>query len=223
MFRLEFDDNFDAIICLNATIPPLGFFLKLKELPIIAADGGAIQLFKIGVIPDFVVGDLDTFYSSGLAAFFESSTIIEEKSQDLNDFEKSLIFARSKNLKNLLIVGFHGGELEHTLNNWSVVLRYANDFNVCIFDNNRYAIPLTFSCSFKTKTGELITLIPQPSVQLTTKNLHWNLNNELLSLGTREGLHNIAEGDEVELVVHNGSVLLFIDQRLPNCFRKINL
>jgi thiamine pyrophosphokinase len=208
--------RFDAIICLDTKLPEKSIFAQFPEIPILAADGAAIKLAEMDLIPDFIVGDLDTFYSSPISASIADKTkIIKEPEQDSNDFEKVLRFAKTKKFNTLLIFGFHGGELEHTLNNWSVFMRFAREMNLCIYDEKRYGIPVFNSFSIELKKGEMISLIPQPKAVLTTKGLAWELDNEILELGEREGARNIASQGTIEIKIYDGSLLIFVDERIP--------
>ncbi|ROL56378.1 thiamine diphosphokinase [Bacteroidetes/Chlorobi group bacterium Naka2016] len=220
MNKLIFDSKFDCIVALNSKLPPLAFFIKyFKDTPIIGADGGAVQLFNLGIICDFVVGDLDTFHQAKIETFFQKKQIIHNPDQEINDFEKALIFANEQGYQNILIVGFHGGELEHTLNNWSILKKFQNRKNLCVYERGRYAIPLSVPFELETHFGEMISIIPQPFVKLSTKNLLWNLNNETLELGSREGARNVATDNYISINILEGSILLFIDERLPHCYR----
>lgn len=221
MYNLIFDSKFDCIIALNSKLPNLSFFINyFLDLPIIGADGGAVNLFDIGIICDYVVGDLDTFRKANIEQYFQSGQIIYNPNQDINDFEKAIIFAQSKSFKNILVIGFHGGELEHTLNNWSIIKKYQDKINLCIYENGRYAIPIYYSFALKCNKDEMISIIPQPYVKLKTSNLKWNLNNEVLELGVREGARNVATESYFSIEVYEGSLLLFIEARLPYCYRK---
>ncbi|MCX7908317.1 MAG: thiamine diphosphokinase [Ignavibacteria bacterium] len=221
MFHLIFDTRFDCVIALNSELPSLSFFLKyFSNIPIIGADGGAVKLFNMGLISDFVVGDLDTFQKAKIERFFAGAEIIIDPSQEINDFEKALLLAKKKDFRNILIVGFQGGELEHTLNNWSIVKKFQSELNLCIFEKGRYGIPINYPFLLDTKKEELISIIPQPFARLNTYNLRWNLNNEFLELGKREGARNVAENDKIVIDITEGSILLFIDSRLPMCFRR---
>ncbi len=224
MYILEFSCQFDCIIALNSKLPHLGFFINFfLNTPVIGADGGAVNLFHLGIIADFVVGDLDTFDKAKIQKYFKREQIVYEPDQEKNDFEKAIIFALSKNYKNILVLGFHGGELEHTLNNWSIIKKYQNKTNLCIFDQGRYAIPIDYDFMMKCKYGELISIIPQPYAKLQTSNLQWNLNGEILEFGTREGARNIATNNNFTIKIFEGSILLFIDARIPNCYEKKSL
>jgi len=221
MKELVFDAAFDCIVALNSELPPLGFFIKyFLDVPIVGADGGAVRLFDKGIICDFVVGDLDTFAKANVEKYFSKSTIIHDPDQEINDFEKALNFAKSRNFQNILVIGFQGGELEHTLNNWSILKKFQSELNLCIYENGRYGIPIYFSIELKCKPQELLSLIPQPLVRLKTEGLKWNLNNEILELGKREGARNVATKEKVSIEVLEGSMVMFIDSRLPYCYDK---
>jgi hypothetical protein len=49
----------------------------------------------------------------------------------------------------------------------------------------------------------------------------WELNNEILELGVREGARNIAIKQDISLIISEGELLLFLDDRLPNAPRKL--
>ncbi|MDA3843288.1 MAG: thiamine diphosphokinase [Candidatus Kapabacteria bacterium] len=207
--------KFDAAICLNSDLPSLEEFAKLGDMPILAADGAAGRLRKIGVTPSVIIGDLDSLSSEDIA-HFEKVKIISVPDQDTNDFEKTLKYAQSMNYHSVLILGIHGGEMEHTLNNWSVFARYSKSMNLALYDAGRYGISLDKSIHAEVKTGETISLIPQTKTIISTENLKWQLSEEILQLAVREGARNVAESDSITLEIHRGELLLFIDGRLPS-------
>lgn len=195
-------------------------FNKLKGLVLFAADGAGLKLYDMGITPDYIIGDLDsidTYQKDSIinSGSYLNSKVIFKPSQETNDFEKNLVFAKSLGYKNLLIMGFHGGELEHTLNNWSVFRKFSYKLNLCIYDTGRYGISINKSTKLIVKKGELISLIPQSKVKLTTNGLHWELKEETLELGIREGARNIAKNEEISLTIIKGELILFFDERLP--------
>ena len=124
IIEIEFTEKFDCLICLNADMPPASLFGALAGVVVVAADGAANKLADIGIVPDYIIGDLDSFDISD-SRLEGKSKIICNPDQEINDFEKILRFANERSYKRLLVTGFHGGELEHTLNNWSVFMRFA--------------------------------------------------------------------------------------------------
>lgn len=211
-----FDEKkFDALICLDANLPEDEHFRSVADLPLLAADGAGVKLLKRGINPDFVIGDLDSFFKDPLSSAFDSNKLIKITEQETNDFEKALKFAASSNYKNILIFGIHGGELEHTLNNWSVLKRNSDEFNFVVFDQKRYGLIIKNNVTIKCRLNELISLIPQISCVLSTSGLKWELNNFKLEIGYNDGARNVALREEIKILVHSGEVLLFMDERLP--------
>jgi thiamine pyrophosphokinase len=208
---------FSAVLCLNADLPEIGIFEKIKGIPLFAADGAADKLFELNISPDYIIGDLDSFSIDLYTNKIPLSRIIHISEQDTNDFEKNLKYAMNLGYKDILIVGFHGGELEHTLNNWSVFKRFSKIINLCIFDRNRYGFTIDSCVEIPVHENEIISLIPQPTALLKTHNLKWELDNEVLELGTREGARNIALSNSININVLSGEILLFIDSKLPYC------
>ncbi len=207
-------NRFSAVVCLNANLPDKFVFDMVASLPLLVADGAANNILALGLDPTKVIGDMDSFFMSNQQQIPQEKLLIIPD-QETNDFEKILQYCIHNNYNDLLIFGFHGGELEHTLNNWSVLKKYCKRLNLCIFDNNRYGIPIYESVELFVNVGEIISLIPQPMVQLRTHNLEWELHGEILELGKREGARNVAVGEHLTLEVLEGELLLFINHRLP--------
>lgn len=214
--RLEFvNRSFDAVIALNGVLPDRTVFNRIAELPLIAADGAANTLVADTIVPEFVVGDLDSVTPQTLRAVDGISEVVVNPNQDTTDFEKTLLFAEEQLWNNLLVVGIHGGDLEHTLNNWSVLMRHAPRLHITVLDQERYGIPIFHDFNVTLKPTEQVSIIPQPTVRITTGGLQWELNNEVLSLGEREGGRNRLTGSDLSVELHEGSFLLVCDSRLP--------
>jgi thiamine pyrophosphokinase len=59
---------------------------------IICADGGANNAKKIGVIPNYIIGDLDSASKSSIEFFKDKSKIIKDNNPDKTDMELALSF-----------------------------------------------------------------------------------------------------------------------------------
>lgn len=213
---IEFiEKEFDALICLNADLPEYEFFSKFRGNNILAADGAALKLLEMGITPNKVIGDMDSFDKGSKDDRIPDESIIHIPDQNTNDFEKILVYTINNAYSDILIVGFHGGIVEHTLNNWSVMMRYADLLNLTVFDKGRYGLPLSKSIAMNTNIDEIVSIIPQSKAKLTTHNLKWKLEKETLKLGKREGARNRAVADEIVIEIHKGKIFLFFDSRYP--------
>lgn len=209
------DDAIDAVVCLNGVIPDVHVFRSFAGKPLIAADGAVVPISELGINAEFVVGDLDSVPPEFLHQLEGISAIVHDPDQDSNDFEKAIRFASSQLWNRLMVVGMHGGDLEHTLNNWSVLMRYARSMNITVHELNRVAVPIFSSFTFSPDENETLSLVPQPHARISTKGFVWNLHNEEITLGTREGARNRADANVVEVTLHEGSLLFFCNERLP--------
>lgn len=215
MKRITFKDKPSAVLALNSTMPSRSEFESIAGIPIIAADGACLRLEQIGIVPDYIVGDLDSLRESGRMDSFATSKIIEIPDQETNDFEKSLGFAMQNGWLSVLVVGFHGGELEHTLHNISVLKKFSPIMDLCLYELDRYAVYTEESFELTTRINEKISLIPFPTATVSTLGLEWPLDNEVLGLGFRESARNRATSSGIGVTIHSGALLAFFDSHLP--------
>jgi thiamine pyrophosphokinase len=201
--------NFDVFICLNGRLSQKIPFLKKDEL-IIAADGAFKKLLKINLIPDIVIGDFDSIGNYDKSEYLDTEFIFDPD-QETNDFEKILNYCLKRKLKDILIFGINGGQLEHTLNNLSVMMKFSDKLDLKIYDRSRIGYIINNHQTISTDQNEIISLIPLPKSKLSTKNLKWSLENEVLELGNREGARNLSIGENVEIDIKEGKILLFYD------------
>lgn len=213
--KIYFDNNgFDAILCLNGEISHFDYIQENKGI-IYCADGGANKLIDKEIIPDYIIGDLDSINVNEFKNKYSDIKLIEKESQETNDFEKCLDYLLKYKKKNILLFGMQGGELEHTLNNWSVLKKFAKKLNITILHNDRYAFVVSDNIEIELSEKELISLIPQPKCKLSTSGLKWNLNEEYLELGVREGARNLSVQKKVKIEVLEGELLVFVNSRYP--------
>ena len=201
------DLKLDCIIVLNGDISEndislLSCFKGIK----IAADGSANTLIKNSIIPNYIIGDLDSFNVEHLPSMTQLISILD---QSKYDFEKCLDFAVSNNWKRILLIGMNGGALDHTLNNWSIFIKYAVDIKLFSYACEQIGILITDDITFDTKLGEIISIIPFPAATITTDGLKWDLTNTTLEFGTSEGARNKTIKTNVTIKLHSGKYILF--------------
>lgn len=199
----------EVIVCLNGDLK-FPEKIPLKNLWL-AVDGAANVMKEKNLLPSYIIGDLDSVDKNLL----KETTWKKIDNQDTCDFEKALQFILKKGWNNVAILGFQGKDLDHTLNNWSVLMRYGNLLQVCVIDNDKWAIPLYNSCEIHYQKGSILSLIPQPNVKISTKGLQWELTGEFLTLGIREGARNKAIHDTITIEIHEGSVMLILEDIFP--------
>jgi thiamine pyrophosphokinase len=190
-------------------------FVKLnkprKQVEIISCDGASDFLRRHSVMPDYIIGDLDTIKPKTLAYYKNKKVIVKKNlNQNKNDLEKALDLAFSKRFKNISIIGFSGKRFDHSVNNLSILKRYYRKANIMVYDNMFEMFIINKSAEFNCKKGDIVSLIPLPEAKgIKTTGLKYPLKNETLTFGKREGALNEAAGNFVKIVINKGALLVF--------------
>ncbi len=188
---------------------------------IVCADGGAEHARRLGVIPHAIVGDLDSITHETLRHFQDQQhppcEIERIPEQEHNDFEKALAYLSNRWSGTVCILGMTGGRTDHTLSNFSVMLRHSDKFsNIEALDGEFTHSFLTTkknNRSFTCPIGTVISLMPYgEAIGVTTQNLLYPLSRETLRLDEREGLSNISTASPVTISMERGALLVSVQQ-----------
>ncbi len=203
-----------AILICNGDAPSNKFVKNLlKNYDIIAcADGGANLAFKFKILPDFIIGDLDSIKPE-VKNFFERKKvkIFQDTDQNSTDIEKSTNFLISRGITHIDIVSAIGGDrIDHTIGNLSVLVNYHGKAKLKIIDEGIEIFFVKGKFSFETERGDFISLIPlcSKAYGVKTKGLKYKLNNETLIFSGR-GISNVATGKRVSIEVKRGGIFVF--------------
>ena len=188
------------------------FFQQKDFKTLICADGGANSALKMKLIPDYIIGDLDSISSVALKRLGNASKIIQLKRQNDTDVEKCLKYAIKKNYTEALLVGVTGNRLDHTFCNLGIVLKFFPQINISLIAEDSFLKPYAGSVKLKTFPGETISLYGfDRKTKIISKGLKYPLNNVPLPFGERESTSNVAAGKKVELNISGGVIFVIRD------------
>lgn len=200
-----------ALIIANGEIPHKNIVRKLiKEHDlIICADGGANIARKLKIKPNLIIGDFDSVKPESLKYYAEVKKIVK-KAQNSTDLEKAIEYCIKKKIKKITVIGASGKRTDHTIGNLGCFKKYKKFIELSMYDANGEIVGFEKTIRLNTQKGEIISLIPLNKCSgITTKNLKYKLNNEVLEIGVREGTHNIALKDYIEVNVKKGDMLVY--------------
>ena len=173
-----------------------------KNSLVVAADAGADRLLKFNIVPDWIIGDLDSISEKAITKL-EDWTITNKDIQK-TDLEKAVDYAFEKGVKEIVIVGWEGGRIDHTL----AALGMAFDPRIKLIDDKFTVYCVDGEKRIKGKENTLFSLIAMPEARVSVNGARWNLEHEKLKIGGR-GIHNeIGPSGEVTIECHNGNLLL---------------
>jgi len=204
-----------CIILANGKPPKksvITFFQKKGFNKLICADGGSNSALKMKLIPDVIIGDLDSISAAALKEFKSFSKIIRLKGQNDTDVEKCLKYAYRNKYDEALLVGATGNRLDHTFCNLGIVLKYFHQIKISLIAENSFLKAYRGIVELKTSTGETISLYGiSPKTKITSNGLKYELNNVALPFGVRESTSNITKKNLVKLKIVNGVVFVIRD------------
>ena len=207
-----------CIILANGKPPKksiITFFQKKGFNKLICADGGANATLKMNLIPDIIIGDLDSISTNALQEFKSVSKIIRLKRQNDTDVEKCLKFAISKKYDEVLLLGATGNRLDHTFCNLGIVLKFFSKIKISLVAENSFLTAFKGKVKIRTLPGETVSIYGiDDKTKIVSEGSRYKLKNVALPFGKKESSSNIALGKRVGLKITNGIVFVIRDVNL---------
>ena len=176
-----------------------------KEIPIIAADGGANFLAENNIYPELVMGDLDSVSEQNVQNI-EPKKIIRIPDQDSTDLEKVLLNTQSP----LTIgIGFLGSQIDHELAALSALAKFPEKKIILIGEHDIiFLVPPNFS--LRTYVGMRVSLYPLDEVKVKSDGLKWTTNGLIMKPTGQIGTSNKAIGKSIHLTPNQPKLLLIL-------------
>ena len=182
---------------------------------IIGADGGAMHALAGGLLPHWVVGDMDSLDSQERAQLEAHGCRfhVHPRAKDETDLELALTYAAEQGAKEILILGALGGRLDHTLANVLLLALPALDgLRVRIVEGDQQALLLRGgeAVTLSGRPGDLVSLLPLGGEVkgVSTMGLAWRLEDARLQFGLSRGVSNEMTATEARSQVENGFLLV---------------
>ncbi len=175
---------------------------------LICADGGANSALKLGITPDFIIGDLDSILPGTLNYFKEVKTTKLNRQND-TDVEKALKFASSMGYKEAVLCGATGDRLDHTFCNLGITLKFFDKIRTHILHQKTLLAVYNKTTMLKTLPEEIISIYGfDEKTKISTRGLKYPLNREALPFGKRESTSNAALSTFVEIKLSGGKIFV---------------
>lgn len=188
----------------------------LGELPdgalVVAADSGVERAQALGLRVDVAVGDFDSVSPSALEAAGAAGAAIERHpaAKDATDMELALEAAVARGARHIVVLGGHGGRLDHLLANALLLAspRWAEVTVVAHMGAARVTV-VRGRAELAGRRGDLVSVIAPHGVAggVTTEGLLYPLRAESLLPGSTRGISNELTGPAAAIEVASGVVL----------------
>lgn len=183
---------------------------------VIAADGGAATLERLGRRPDLLVGDLDSADPALLERQVAAGTTLERHpaDKDASDTELALEAALRTGATEIVLLGATGGtRLDHEMANLLLLTDPALAAHEVRAVNGPTAVRALHaggSLRLELAAGDLVTLLPVGGdvTGVTTQGLRWPLTDATLAMGRSRGLSNEVVTTPASVRLVSGTLLV---------------
>ena len=195
----------------NGTINNKKFHLRiLKEYDIIiCADGGATNAKKMNIIPDYIIGDLDSTTNEILNFFKLNLTkIIKDENQDKTDMELAINLAEKLKPDEIIIMGAIGYRIDHTIANILCLDKIKSNIKTKIIDDKNIIEIIENEKCIEGEKDDIVSIIPLTDiVDLSYQGLKWLINNQDVKFGWF-GISNKLKGKKAKISLKRGKILI---------------
>lgn len=188
---------------------------------VIAADGGTRHCQDLGIVPDVIIGDLDSS-DPELTAFWENAgveIIRYPEDKDQTDLELALLLAQERAADQILVFGAVGGRLDMTFGNLTLLAHPDLQTPTTLICGNEEVHLLSpgDSLVLEGRPDETISLIPlQPGhSRITATGVGYPLEQEDLAYGTSRGISNYLVGTRAEIRLESGLLAVVHIRTIP--------
>ena len=183
---------------------------------VIAADGGAATLDRLGRRPGRVVGDLDSADPALVERLAASGARVDRHPADkeASDTELALRAALEAGADRVDLLGATGGaRLDHEIANLLLLAdpAFASvDLRVVAGDTIARVVRSAGELRLMGSVGDLVTLLPVggDARGVSTTGLRWSLTDATLALGGSRGLSNVIVAQDASVRLADGVLLV---------------
>ncbi|KAA3615116.1 MAG: thiamine diphosphokinase [Calditrichaeota bacterium] len=199
------------VIIANGEVPDGRFLKNLVKSAnyVIAADGGLDICLANNIIPDCLIGDLDSFNSFPIS-ISKSTNILRIPDQNTTDIQKALAHAATLNPQTIEICASFGKRTDHSLGNIIILNSYASDTKLIMHDNyGTFTSLKPGTTRFKNKKGQtvsLFSLVDVSNIHLSGFEFPLDRNNLVPPF---LGVSNKICEDEAEIKFDKGKLLIY--------------
>jgi len=204
-----------AVIISNGKMKNKKFYRNLIKRSdfIICVDGGSKHARSLNLIPDVIIGDLDSLNKNDYRYFLNKGSEVEKYHpiKDKTDMQMGIEYAMERGFKDILLLCVFGDRLDHVLANIFLLLKIIKKgMNVKIIDEFNEIILIQKSGKIEGKIGDTISLIPlTPLVTgITTNGLKYRLKNGRLRIDDTLGISNILTKKTAKIKIDKGKLLV---------------
>ena len=185
---------------------------------IVAADGGTRHALSVGVMPQVVIGDLDSLDEADRAQLERSGAqlIVYPTHKDYTDLELALRYARKQQASEIIIFSALGGRWDQSLANLLLLtLPELAQIPTRIIDHHLAIQVIRDQAEIVGQAGDTLSLIALKGDAhgVTIEGCEYPLNEATLPFGATLGISNVLAENTAKITVKQGQILALHTRR----------
>lgn len=193
------------------------YLAKHRESLLIVVDGALEVTHRLGLLPDYIVGDFDTVDRSLLSFYDEAIILRHPPEKDQTDTELAIETALQAGCDSLVFFGATGSRLDHSLANIFLLqgLLKQNIEAVILNENNKlYLKNKGFTLKRKEACGDYVSLLPLTGTVegVTLTGFKYPLQSYTLHREKTLGVSNEITAEEATVELTKG-ILIVVESR----------
>lgn len=195
---------------------------RMRDLPgpdvVIAADGGSTLAARLGLVPDLVIGDLDSS-DPDLMRELEAGRVkfdrFQHESKLETDTELAVLAALTWQPDTILVLGAVGGRLDHSVANLLLLTHPQLVLHdVRLVDGKQVALlakPSRWN-KIPASVEDTVSLLPVggEATGVETSDLRYPLSSETLLVGRGRGVSNEVTGPQPRVFYEQGLLMIVV-------------
>lgn len=179
---------------------------------IICADGGTRHTYRMSVMPDIIIGDMDSSEKTYIDYYILRGVEFRKHPADKDKTDTELCLEYAMEFSDeIVLLGATGSRLDHTLANISLLrLGLEKNIRMSVVDSNNQVFLIDKSIELTGQPGELFSLLPisEKVEGLYTYGAHYELADATIELGSSYGVSNYFKSNKVRISIESGLLLV---------------
>ena len=186
--------------------------LKDEYKYLIGVDSGVTHLYKLFFHPTHLIGDFDSISEKDLKrARKDEATFIElQQDKDSTDLEAAYDLAIELNSDEIILIGGEEGDVDQLFGILLLCASHASVIKTTWLQKN-YTIYFQDEILLNIDPGTMFSIIAISDLYLVTiEGAKWNIDRELVLLGSSKTLRNESVGEEIKIKIGEGKAAIAV-------------
>jgi len=207
-------NNKKIILFANGELPsPENLIPHIHDQDIlIAVDGGLNHITHLGLVPDMIVGDLDSINEEELDRYQSMGVRVRQypREKDQTDLEIAIGLALEERIEPIWVVAALGNRLDQTLANIFLLTKpQLQNVDIRLVDGVSEVFLITESAEILGEPGQRVSLLPLngSAEGISTEGLKYPLKKETLHPDQTRGVSNEMTAHSARVTLQQGLLL----------------